>query len=119
MYQSVIAACLCLSLLPAARAGDGQARPDQPQQKPTTTVPEKTPARDAKADLPTPERSSGSAQAGDGLPGIRDMLPDTGVWDGIKEVMAEVLWTAKMALIGIVIVLALAILGKIFVFMHK
>jgi hypothetical protein len=105
MQRYVIAAGVCLSLLPAARAGDGQATPGQPEQKPKATVPEKTPAGDAKAE--------------DGLPGIRDMLPDAGLWDGMKEVMAEVLWTAKMALVGIVVVLALAILGKIFVFMHK
>ena len=100
MQRYLFAVCVGLSLLPAAYA---QATPEQPEPKPPAAAPEKTPG----------------AKAGDGLPGIQDILPDVGFWDGMKDVLAEVMWTAKMALIGIVVVLALAVLGKIFVFMHK
>jgi hypothetical protein len=56
----------------------------------------------------------------EGAKNIHDAMPEpSSIGDGLTAVVAEVLWTAKMALIGIVIVLALAVLGKIFTFMHK
>jgi hypothetical protein len=51
---------------------------------------------------------------------LQDAMPEpSSISDGLTGVIAEILWAAKMAVVGIIVVLALAVLGKIFTFMHK
>lgn len=77
-------------------------------------------AQDAPG-VPAKGNASGvSNQWNETMKSLQDAMPEpSSVGDGVTRLIAEILWAAKMAMIGIIVVLALAVLGKIFTFMHK